>query len=219
MYKACIFDLDGTLADSVESIAYSANRAIVKYGFIPNPVENYKMYAGDGAPEMLKRSLLAAGDTDLEYFPLVQEEYKRLFEKDCMYRVKPYNGIVDALEALKKAGIAIAVLSNKPHDRTVDVVESLFGEGYFDHVLGMKDESTRKPNPAGALAIAEAFGLEPAQCMYVGDTNTDMQTGVAAGMLTIGVTWGFRSREELETNGAQRIIDHPMELPAIAQEN
>ncbi len=217
MYKACIFDLDGTLADSVESIAYSANRAIGKYGFPPNPVENYKMYAGDGAPEMLKRSLLDAGDKELKYFALVQAEYKRLFETDCMYHVVPYDGIVEALKQLKEAGVYIAVLSNKPHSRTVDVVESLFGKGYFDEILGMTDEATRKPNPVGAFAIAEKFGVKSSECMYVGDTNTDMQTGVAAGMLTIGVTWGFRQREELEENGAHVIINSPLELPKIAK--
>lgn len=218
MYKACIFDLDGTLADSVESIAYSANRAIMKYGFSPNPVENYKDYAGDGAPEMLKRSLIDAGDTKLQYFEQVQEEYRRLFETDCMYRVVPYDGIVEALKKLKENGVLLAVLSNKPHNRTVDVVEALFGKGYFHEILGMTDEATRKPNPIGAFTIAKRLGVEPRACMYVGDTNTDMQTGVAAGMLTVGVTWGFRKKTELEESGAHRMIAHPLELVRIARE-
>ncbi len=217
MYKVCIFDLDGTLADSVESIAYSANRAIGKFGFSPNPVENYKGYAGDGAPEMLRRSLRDAGDAGLTYFPQVYEEYKKLFEKDCMYHVRPYEGIVEALAGLKALGVSIAVLSNKPHRRTIQVVEGLFGKGYFDELQGMIDESTRKPNPQGALMIADRAGVLPAECMYVGDTNTDMQTGNRAGMYTIGVTWGFRSRKELEENHAHVIIDHPLELIGLAK--
>ncbi len=218
MYKVCIFDLDGTLADSVESIAYSANRAIGKFGFSPNPVENYKRYAGDGAPEMLRRSLRDAGDEKLEYFDRVHEEYRILFEKDCMYRVVPYDGIRECLRALKAAGISITVLSNKPHQRAVDVVEALFGKGYFDMIQGMRDESTRKPSPKGALQIAEALGARPEECVYLGDTDTDMKTGKAAGMYTVGVTWGFRSRKELEENHADQIIDRPQELLKLIEE-
>ena len=166
---------------------------------------------------MLRRSLRDAGDTALRYFDGVHREYKRLFEKDCMYHVNPYPGIPEALEALKKMGVLIAVLSNKPHFRTVDVVEGLFGKGYFDLIQGMTDEATRKPDPRGALLLAEKAGAKPARCMYVGDTDTDMQTGNRAGMFTIGVTWGFRTREELEKNQAGCIIDHPMRLPELAK--
>ena len=211
-YKVCIFDLDGTLADSVASIAYSANRAIGKFGFAPNPVENYKQYAGDGAAEMLKRSLLAAGDTKLAYYEQVQKEYKVLFAQDCMYQVKPYDGICEMLEGLKKKGLKIAVLSNKPHERAIDVVEALFGKGYFDTIVGQSDNRKRKPDPEGALYLADMFAVKPEECIYVGDTNTDMLTGNRADMFTVGVTWGFRGREELKEFGAHTIIDKPEEL-------
>lgn len=212
MIKAYIFDLDGTLADSVESIAYSANRAIAECGFLPHPVENYKQYAGDGAAEMLKRSLLAAGDVKLDYFEQVKMRYKELFAQDCMYRLKAYPGIDEMLDELKRQGMKIAVLSNKPHDRAVDVVETLFGEHYFDYILGQTDRIKRKPSPEGALYIAKCFHVLPKECVYVGDTNTDMITGNEAGMHTIGVTWGFRDREELKNNHANLIIDSPLEL-------
>jgi len=155
MFKACIFDLDGTLTDSVESIAYSANRALEMCGLKPNPVESYKQFAGDGVDEMLSRSLIAAGDTKLEYLEQVQEYYRDLFAKDCMYHVKPYDGIVELLKELKDKNIKIAVLTNKPHARAVDVIETIFGRDYFDIIVGQSRHINRKPSPDGALIIAD----------------------------------------------------------------
>lgn len=215
MFKACIFDLDGTLTDSVESIAYSANRAIAAFGFTPNPVEAYKHFAGDGADIMLERSLVAAGDVNLEYFEPVKQKYKELFQKDCMYQVKPYEGIVELLKILKEKNIKIAVLSNKPHNRAVDVVEALFGKDYFDIIMGQSKHIKRKPSPDGALIIADELGLLTSECIYIGDTNTDMITGKSANMFTVGVTWGFRERQELEENNADYIIDSPLQLLEI----
>lgn len=212
MIKGCIFDLDGTLSDSLESIAHSANLAIGFYGFKENPIDDYKKYAGDGADELLKRSLIAAGDNNLEYFERVKEKYKEVFKENCMYNVIPYDGICEMLEKLKDNDIKIAVLSNKPHDRAVDVVCKLFGESYFDIVIGQSEKFKRKPSPEGALYIAEKLNIAPECFIYAGDTNTDMKTGKSAGMLTIGVTWGFRTKEELEKNNADYIIDYPLEL-------
>ncbi|MBA4689016.1 MAG: HAD family hydrolase [Candidatus Galacturonibacter soehngenii] len=215
MFKACIFDLDGTLTDSLESIAYSANRAIAAFGFAPNPVEAYKHFAGDGADTMLERSLIAAGDVNLEYIEPVKQKYKELFQKDCMYLVKPYEGIVELLKILKEKNIKIAVLSNKPHNRAVDVVETLFGKDYFDIIMGQSKHIKRKPSPDGALIIADELGLLTSECIYIGDTNTDMITGKSANMFTVGVTWGFRDRQELEANNADYIIDSPLQLLEI----
>lgn len=215
MFKACIFDLDGTLTDSLESIAYSANRAIAAFGFTPNPVEAYKHFAGDGADTMLERSLIAAGDVNLEYIEPVKQKYKELFQKDCTYLVEPYEGIVELLKILKEKNIKIAVLSNKPHNRAVDVVETLFGKDYFDIVMGQSKHIKRKPSPDGALIIADELGLLTSECIYIGDTNTDMITGKSANMFTVGVTWGFRDRQELEANNADYIIDSPLQLLEI----
>lgn len=212
LFRAFVFDLDGTLADSVESIAYSANQAIEECGLRANEVERYKEFAGDGAAKMLERSLIAAGDTELHYFEQVQRRYKELFSENCMYQVKVYDGIYDTISVLKEGGMKLGVLSNKPDLRAIDVVEALFGRGYFDKVQGQTDNVPRKPSPAGALKMAGELGLQPAQCIYVGDTNTDMLTGKRAGMFTVGVLWGFRDRKELEENGADLIISHPCEL-------
>lgn len=210
--KAAVFDLDGTLADTLESIAYSANKAIEAFGFNGFEVERFKKFAGDGADTLLKRCLEAAGDSNLEYFERVQDKYRESFKTGCLHNVKPYDGITELLNELKKRNIKIAVLSNKPHDRAVDVIEDLFGKGFFDIILGHCKERPKKPSPDTALFIAEKFDVSNEECIYIGDTNTDMKTGKNADMITVGVTWGFREKSELVENGADVIVDKPDEI-------
>lgn len=219
MYKACIFDLDGTLADTVESIAYVANVMLERFGLPKQPVEDFNYYAGDGADELVKRCLTAAGDQKLIHWEEGKQIYREMFYADPLYKVKPYEGMVDTLQRLKERGVKLAVFSNKPHIAAVNVIETLFGKGCFDVIQGQTEGIPKKPDPTGALHIAEGFAVIPAECMYVGDTDTDMKTGLAAGMLTIGVTWGFRDRRELEENHAQQIIDRPEELLDIQGED
>lgn len=212
MYKGCIFDLDGTLADTLEALAYCTNLALEAVGLKPNEIYMYKKFAGDGAKVMIQRSLIAAGDKKLELFEKAEKIHRETYKKFGMYKVKPCDGIKELLEELKKHGVKIAVLTNKPHDRAVEAITALFGDDYFDIVLGQKDDYERKPSPEGALLIAEKWNLSPSECIYLGDTNTDMQTGKAAGMYTVGVTWGFREKQELIDNKADFIIDKPEEL-------
>jgi len=212
MYKGCIFDLDGTLADTLQSLAYCTNLALEAVGLKPNPVCMYKKFAGDGAKVMIQRSLAAAGDLEFKLFEKAVEVHKKTYEQFSMYKVKAFDGIDKLLSELKDKGVKIAVLTNKPHKRAVDVVSSLFGENCFDVILGQSEEFERKPSPEGAFIISDKFGLKPSECVYLGDTNTDMKTGKAAGMFTVGVTWGFRDRQELVDNNADYIIDEPLEL-------
>lgn len=232
--KACIFDLDGTLADTVRSIAYSGNLTLGAFGYKPLPEENYKYYAGDGAKELVRRFLgavrgrdggdlsaasleraleIGAGvpDEDREFQDMYRK-YREIFGENCMYEVKPYPGIPELLQALRQRGVKTAVLSNKPHAQTLDVVERLFGPGTFDMVQGQMEGIPKKPSPKGALHIAAAFSAEPWECLYAGDTNTDMQTGNAAGMFTVGVLWGFRDEKELLDNHAMALLRHPLEM-------
>lgn len=215
MYKACILDIDGTLLDSVESIAYVANKVLNTYGLPSQPVEAYNYYAGDGADELMKRALTASGDKELVNFERGRTLYREIFAVDPLYKVTAFEGMPEALEELKKCGVRLAVLSNKPHTAAVKAIEAIYGEDCFDIIQGQEEGIPRKPSPEGAWMIAERFGVKPEECMYVGDTNTDMQTGKRAGMMTIGVTWGFRDRKELEDNHADVIIDHPSELLTI----
>lgn len=212
MYKAVIFDLDGTLLDTVSSIARSANEVLKKLGYRELPEEDFMYYAGDGQKELLRRCLRASGDTECCDFEKAFEMYQTSLREHCMYKVEPYPGIRELLNNLKGRGIKISVLSNKPHISTVQVIEDVFGKGYFDHVQGQQEGIPRKPDPMGALHIADHFGLTAGECLYIGDTNTDMQTGNGAGMDTIGVLWGFRDRTELEENNAGLIVEHPDEI-------
>lgn len=212
MKKAVIFDLDGTLANTIESLTYCGNRALRKFGMPEFEEADYKYFVGDGAAVLVRRALLKAGDTGLVHFQEVLEEYTRLFEKDCMYHVRPYEGITGLLEELKRRGIRIAVLSNKAHENSIYVVETLFGAGLFDWIQGQTDGVPKKPDPAGVDRIREELGLEKEDILYVGDTCVDMKTGKAAGLFTVGVLWGFRDRQELEENHADAIIGKPAEL-------
>lgn len=212
MKKAVIFDLDGTLSDSIASMKYCGDRTLAAFGYGPFPESDYKYFVGDGAANLVKRALLAAGDETLVHFEEAFTLYKEYFAKDCMYQVKPYDGILELLAALKERGVKIAVLSNKPHDQTVDVIETLFGAGYFDLIQGQKDGVPIKPDPAGVFAILRKLELEAGDILYLGDTATDMKTGKSAGAFTVGALWGFREKKELEEAHADALIGHPTEL-------
>lgn len=228
MKKAVIFDLDGTLANTLESIAHCTNRALRDHGFAEIAVERYKKLVGNGARMQVARALRIAGDqegterlpaADADGFytcPAHLEEvlasYMEYFQTDCLYRVEPYEGIPKLLEALKEKGVLTAVFSNKPHANAVDVVETLFGKGCFSAILGQKDTLPKKPAPDGVWQIIKELGLEPEEILYVGDSCVDMDTGKAARVETIGVTWGFRDREELLEHGADGLADRPEEL-------
>lgn len=218
MYKVCIFDLDGTIADTVESIAHVGNQTLRAFGLPEIPVKDYNFYAGDGADVQVKRMLAAVPGGDKVDYEEVRTQYRKWFAENPFYHVKPYDGILELLEGLKAQGIKIAVLSNKPHGAAVEVVHKIFGQDMFHKVQGQTSEIPRKPSPIGALAVAKEFGALPQECLYCGDTNTDMDTGKAAGMFTIGVTWGFRPRTELEEHHADKIVDQPSEILELAAE-
>lgn len=211
MIKACIFDLDGTIADTVESIAHAVNRVLEHFGLVPRPVEAFNFYAGDGFDLAVERTLKDAGDAELNYLQEGIRLGRAWFNEDPLYHVKPYPNIRETLTALREE-VPIAVCSNKPHEAAIHVVESVYGPGFFNRIQGQTAEIPRKPSPIGALAIADALGARPEECLYFGDTNTDMQTGNAAGMFTVGVTWGFRPRQELIDNHAMELLDRPEEI-------
>lgn len=212
MRKAVVFDLDGTLSDSIVSIAYCANRALEKYGLQTFAADRYKYFVGDGAAELIRRALRNQETDRTDMYEMVKAEYDTLFAVDCMYQVKPYDGINELLSELKKRKVPVTVLSNKPHPNTCKVIHDLFGDGVFDVVQGQVPEIRKKPSPDGVFLIAEKLGLGAEELLYVGDTNTDMKTGKSAGAFTVGVLWGFRDRKELEENHADAIIGHPLEL-------
>lgn len=212
MKKVVIFDLDGTLTNSLASMKISGDMAMAKFGMGPYTEDQYKVFVGDGARVLVERCLIAGGDTELTHLDAAYAEYCRVFEKYCMYQVKPYEGIRELLSSLKEKGIKIAVLSNKPHERTKDVIKAVFGEGYFDVVQGQQDDVPKKPSPIGVFKILEKLSLTPEDLLYIGDTGTDMQTGKAAGAFTVGALWGFRTEKELTENHADVLIKKPQQL-------
>lgn len=217
MYKACIFDLDGTLTDTLESLTYSVNATLVELNLPEITSEQCKSFVGSGARFLIERALQASGDAELVHIEEAMSVYGRIFKTNCTYHVAPYEGIVDMLKALKEEGVKLAVLSNKPHLQTVDVVASFFEDGTFTHVQGQQEGVPRKPDPTAACMIAEKLGVNLGECVYIGDSDVDMQTGNAAGMETVGVTWGFRPKEMLIANGAKHTIDRPEELISIVK--
>lgn len=212
MKKAVIFDLDGTLSDSIHSMKYCGDRAVAPYGYGPFSEKQYCYFVGDGAANLVRRALAAGGDCEGVHFEEAYARYKELFAKNCMYQVKPYDGIVELLEQLRERGLRLAVLSNKPHAETLRVVETLFAPGTFDCIQGQQEGVPMKPDPTGALRIMKQLQAEGGECLYLGDTATDMKTGKAAGAFTVGVLWGFRTREELIQAQADAVIDSPAML-------
>ncbi|MCH5338384.1 MAG: HAD family hydrolase [Acetatifactor sp.] len=212
MKKAVIFDLDGTLSDSIASIKYCGDKALEAFGFGPFTEQQYKYFVGDGAANLIRRALAAGGDAELVHFQEAYALYREIFRENCMYQVKPYEGIPELIAGLKERGVKIAVLSNKPHVETVNVIETLFGEGCFDSIQGQKENVAIKPSPEGVFRIMEMLELTAEEILYLGDTATDMKTGKSAGAFTVGALWGFRDRAELQEGGADVIIEHPLQV-------
>ena len=212
MYRCCIFDLDGTLLNTLTALSYCTNHVVKGYGMGEIPTEEFKWMVGDGYRNQMKRALTYLGDTGLVHLEETCKNYIDFFSKNSLYQVHPYEGIPEVLEELKGMGMKLAVFSNKPNQQAIDNVEGIFGKDYFNYVVGQIDGVPKKPDPSGALKIAKMFGAAPEECIYIGDTNTDMKTGIAAGMYTIGVLWGFRERQELEMFHPDAIISHPSEI-------
>jgi len=218
MIKGCIFDLDGTLTRTQESIARPINMTLKHYGLPEQPVEKFNYFAGDGINNALKRALAASGDTELEHYDEGIVMCRKWMDEDPLYHVEPYPHVVESLHKLKEMGIRIAVFSNKPDASAVNVVETIFGRGLFDHIQGQTDRIPIKPDPTGVYEILREFGIGKDECLYFGDTNTDMMTGKNAGLYTVGVTWGFRPRAELVEYHADRIIDSAADFVTVAEE-
>ena len=212
MVKLCIFDLDGTVLDTVQTIAYYGNLSLSMHGIEPIAVKEYNYFAGNGAANLIKRALRFRDALTDEMFEKVFRDYNLAYNADTSYLTAPFEGIRETLDGIKAKGVKMAILSNKPHFATCGVIQSIFGENYFDCVYGQRENVPIKPDPTAVLQILEEMNAKPEECLYIGDTGTDMKTGKNAGLYTVGVTWGFRSRAELEESGANVIIDEPRQL-------
>ena len=212
MIKLCIFDLDGTVLDTVHTIAYYGNYALSKHGIQPIEDKEYNYFAGNGAVNLIKRALNFRNCLTDEIFQKVFADYNAAYNADTSYLTAPFDGIRETLYQIKTQGIQMAILSNKPHFATCGVITSLFGEGYFDCVYGQRENVPIKPDPTAVLEIIRELNVQPEECLYIGDTGTAMKTGKNANLTTVGVTWGFRDRDEIEEAGGQHFCSDVAEL-------
>lgn len=203
-FEAVIFDLDGTLLDSLEDIAAAANRVLAELDKPTYPVSAYKELVGDGLAMLFQRAL-----PECESQPELRVECMRRFEaaySGCWNnQSKPYDGIEELLKILNQNAVSLSVLSNKADAFTKRCIQHFFGNVRFQHVLGQTERFPRKPDPASAKWITEQLAVDIDRIAYVGDTNTDMKTALGSGIYAIGVTWGFRPESELLAAGAMHI--------------
>ncbi len=211
MIKLCIFDLDGTLADSLGTIAYFCNFTLNAVGLGPIDEEKYKYLVGDGRNTLIHRILQYHSADTPEMFEKTRTIYDRAYESDPLGKTTAFEGIDELLENLKSKNVLLAVCSNKPHNVVSDIVQELFGDT-FGFVTGLKEGQAKKPSPDSALEIAKTLGVSPQECLFIGDTNVDILTAKNAQMLSCGVLWGFRDYDELSEAGADFITDNPSEI-------
>ena len=211
MKKLCIFDLDGTLLNTLDSIAYYVNDTMKHFGLPVIETEKIRTFVGNGAKNLISRSLRYNGsELDAEK---VLSVYIEKYNSDALYLVKPYEGIPELLSKLRENGVTLAVLSNKPHSSTSIMIDKIFGKDLFSVVRGPYNNEKVKPDPAVANEIAKGFEKE--NCFFIGDSDVDIKTGRNALMHTVGVTWGFRDRDVLQNAGAEKIVSKAADIADI----
>jgi len=216
-YKALIFDLDGTLLDTLADIGNAMNRTLAKEGFPIHPLEAYRYFVGDGVTMLVTRALPPESRNPATIQRCLQV-YRTDFNQNWNIQTRPYAGIPEMLDALVKREVKMAILTNKPYDFTQLCVAEFLSPWKFEMVIGERADLPKKPDPTGALEIARRFQLPPSEILYLGDTAVDMQTARAAHIVPVGVLWGFRPREELQASGAQVLLNQPLEILSLLEE-
>ena len=213
-FQAVLFDLDGTLLDTLTDIANATNAALTRLGLPTHPCDAYRYFLGGGMDCLVRRSSPERchdSETLGKLHEAIRDEYGTRWAENT----RPYPGIVELLAGLDKRSIVKVVFSNKPDDFTKKTVAKLLPDSHFEIVRGATPEVPVKPDPAGALQIADELDIPPERFVYLGDTDTDMQTANAAGMFAAGALWGYRTAEELSANGAQVLLRTPQEVPNL----
>ena len=211
MIKAAVFDMDGTVTNTLPTITNVINRIMAQEGLAPHSEEDMKYMVGNGYKNLVERAVTKRGG-DISRLKSLQDKYLELYSEDYIAGSYIYDGIKEVLLKLKEKGVKIAVLSNRPHEQTKKVINALLGEDLFDMVCGAVDEFPLKPDTTYLKHILKTLDVTPGECLYFGDTSTDMETGKNGGLFTVGVLWGFRKRDELEKAGADAIIDKTADI-------
>lgn len=210
-YDVCIFDLDGTLIDSLDDLADSCNKALKIHGLPTHNIDKYRFFVGSGIKNLIKRSLGDMAD-DHALVQKVYDSFNSVYEQNCLVKTKPYPGIIEMLRTLKQNGVRLCVLSNKSDDFANMITDSLFDKGTFDLVWGKKSEFPIKPDPGSINTMLDKLSISRDKCLYIGDSDVDCITAKNADVDLIGVEWGFRGRNELENAGAEIVVSSPEEI-------
>lgn len=209
MMRCCIFDLDGTLIDSLNDLGETVNQLLNEKGLASYPLDAYRTMVGDGVRTLLKRAFPQENQAEL---CRLQKKFNRLYRENCFHNTRPYRGIPAMLDELGKRDIRLAVLSNKPDLFAKQICSRFFGENVFFAVSGQRESLPKKPSPEGAEEIIQLCGCAKDQVLFVGDSNVDIFTAKNAGIKSCGVLWGFRSEKELSAAGADCLITEPYQL-------
>ncbi len=210
-FKAVIFDLDGTLLDSLADLADAMNGVLEQMGFSTHPVPKYRYFVGEGIDKLAERVLPPEARSP-ETIETCVERMKARYRESWAVKTRPYQGVSELLNGLRNRGVLMNIFSNKIDEFTQVMVHTLLAEWTFVCVSGIRPGVPRKPDPRGALSISSKCGVLPCDMLFLGDTHTDMETASAAGMFPVGALWGFRTRAELERSGAQALARRPTDL-------
>lgn len=214
-FKGVIFDLDGTMVNSLEDLADSMNTVLQRNNFPTHTLAAYKQFIGNGIRNLIWKSLPETYRSDEllidTCYNLMIDDYRT----NCVNKTRPYDGIIQLLDELEARNLKLAVFSNKADEFTRKIVLALFPKWKFEAIVGLSNEAYRKPNPSVPFQISEKFGISQNQIIYMGDSGVDMQTAVNAGMYAVGALWGFRTKEELTLNGAKYLLNNPLDLLEI----
>jgi phosphoglycolate phosphatase len=208
-YKSAIFDLDGTLVDSLADLADATNYALKSFNQPIHPVEAYRQMIGDGIQALISRAL---GSNQQGFIDGIVEKMREKYRQICLCKTKPYKGISEVINKLQSRKVKLAVLTNKDQFMAEKIVSHFFGRDCFDKVVGTTSNKPVKPNPEKVLQLIAELKLEPDEAIFVGDSGIDIQTAKSANIKAVGVSWGIRGRKELTVAEADIIIDYPEQL-------
>jgi len=216
IFEAVLFDLDGTLIDTLNDIGDAVNRVLSKKKYPTHAISTYRKFVGDGSRILIERALPKKYRKE-KIIDACLNEYIEDYAHNYNVKSKLYFAIPNLLDTLKAKGLKLGILSNKQDAITKKCVKTFLSKWDFDVVFGQRDSVPRKPDPQGALEAAKKMSIPPSHFLYLGDTAVDMKTAVSAGMFPVGVLWGFRSRKELHESGAGAIVDDPLDVLNLLQ--
>lgn len=211
-----IFDIDGTLLNTIDAISFHLNKTFKKYGLSQLPKDKIRKFVGNGPRVLIESALDFVGfNGDEIQKEEIYNDYNLSYDNNPIYLTKPFDGIKEELDKIKNMGEILTAFSNKPDDTSNKVLKELFGNDYFDYILGYREDYQRKPSPEGIMIIAERFGANFSDILYFGDSEVDMKCGRNANIFTVGCSWGFRDRSVLEVENPDIIIDNVSEISSI----